>query len=67
MMGNLVSGMDEESLGISQYASRMVSALSDPAAATLKRAISRVLLQVRMLRTQSVLMLMSYDTNLVPR
>jgi protease-4 len=67
VMDNLLSGMDEESLAIGQYASRMVPALSDPTAVTLRRAINRVLLQVRMLRSESVLMLMSYDTNLVPR
>jgi protease-4 len=67
LMDNLVSGMGEESQVISQYATRMMPALSDPAAAQMRRAINRVLLQVRMLKQESVLMLMSYDTNLVPR
>lgn len=67
LMDNLMTGMDEESLAIGQYASQMVPALSDPTAAQLRRAISRVLRQVRMLKNESVLMLMSYDTNLVPR
>jgi protease-4 len=67
LMDNLVTGMDEESLAIGQYASRMIPGLSDPTAAQMRRAISRVLLQVRMLKSESVLMLMSYDTNLVPR
>jgi protease-4 len=67
LMQNLFSGMDDESLAISQYAGRMVPAIGDPTAAALRRAVSRVLLQVRMLRSESVLMLMPYDTNLVPR
>ncbi len=67
MMQNLMSGVDEESVAMGQYVSRMVPALSDPTATRLRRAINRVLLQVRMLRSESVLMLMPYDTNLVPR
>ncbi len=67
LMENLFSGMDEESLAISQYAGRMLPAIADPAAVAVRRAVSRVLVQVRMLRRESVLMLMPYDTNLVPR
>ncbi len=67
LMQNFMSGMDDESLAIGQYASRMAPAMNDPTAATLRRAIHRVLVQVRMLRSESVLMLMPYDTNLVPR
>jgi len=67
LMENLFSGMDEESLAISRYAGRMLPALADPAAVAMRRAVNRVLVQVRMLRRESVLMLMPYDTNLVPR
>ena len=68
LMENLLSGVDEEALGMSQYASRMIPAIAtDPTARTLRRSISRILAQIRMLRSESVLMLMPYDTNLVPR
>jgi protease IV len=67
LMENVMTGLDEESLGLSQVATQMVPALSDPTAMSLRRAIHRVLLQIRMLRSESVLMLMPYDTNLVPR
>lgn len=67
LMENLLSGVDEESLGMSRYASQMVPAVADPTAVVLRRAVNRVLLQIRMLRSESVLMLMPYDTNLVPK
>lgn len=67
LMENLLTDINEESLTMSQYASRMIPAMADPTAVSLRRAISRVLLHVRMLRSESVLLLMPYDTNMVPQ
>lgn len=66
LMEDLMDGVNAQADALSMYSGTLLPRGNDPASRSIRRIVTRALLRIRLLQSQSVMAVMPFDSNLVP-